>query len=119
MAAEGGGAHARCVREVSRDVGRAALTGSALSIFDVLSSAFGVLAPLYNGFFLGRLGVSAQPLVACVHYTIIFAVAYLTLADPAAAKEMKRLSNRAEPRQTLATTRAKVEGGRGIIRVEE
>ena len=86
VAAEGGGAHARCVREVSRDVGRAALTGSALSIFDVLSSAFGVLAPLYNGFFLGRLGVSAQPLVACVHYTIIFAVAYLTLADPAAAK---------------------------------
>mmetsp|Transcript_10900 Transcript_10900/g.32072 ORF Transcript_10900/g.32072 Transcript_10900/m.32072 type:complete len:82 (+) Transcript_10900:367-612(+) len=55
--------------------------GSALSVFDVLSSASGVLAPLYNGFFLGRFGVGAQPLIACAHYVGILAVAQYALAE--------------------------------------
>ena len=74
--------HTRCPRAATR-------AGAALSIFDVLSSAFGVLAPLYNGFFLGRLGVAVQPLVACVHYAVILAVARFALAEPAAAKQKR------------------------------
>ncbi|KAL1508153.1 hypothetical protein AB1Y20_007740 [Prymnesium parvum] len=63
--------------------------GLALSVFDVLSAASGIVAPLYSGFFLGRIGVAAQPVVAFAHYVIIFAVARYCLADVSSASKRK------------------------------
>ena len=36
-------------------------SGTALSVLDVCQSAVGVVAPLYGGFLVSRLGVQAQP----------------------------------------------------------
>ena len=39
-----------------------------MSVLDVFNSAIGILAPLYGGLVLGRLGVESQPAVSAVHY---------------------------------------------------
>lgn len=42
--------------------------GLVLSVLDVCNSAVSVVAPLYGGIVIGRLGVVSQPLVASAHY---------------------------------------------------
>lgn len=56
-------------------------SGSALSFSDTLFAAANILAPLYNGATLGKLGLSAQPLIACVHYLILLVLATVLLRD--------------------------------------
>ena len=50
---------------------------SALSVLDVFNSAIGILAPLYGGVVLGRLGIESQPAVSVAHY---LALLFLVLA---------------------------------------
>lgn len=57
--------------------------GSALSALDVLLAASNVLAPLYGGQLLGKLGVEAQPAIATAHYLALLALAQLTLCGGA------------------------------------
>lgn len=65
--------------------------GSATSVVDVLSSAVNVLAPLYNGLTLSRVGVSAQPAVAGVHYVALLMLVPFTLrASPPKDNPTKR-----------------------------
>jgi hypothetical protein len=45
--------------------------GLALSVLDVCNAAIGIVAPLYGGAVLGRVGVTQQPLFATAHYLIL------------------------------------------------
>lgn len=62
--------------------------GLVLGVFDVLSSACGVVAPLYGGLVTGRAGYAAQPLVAAAHFAVLCVMAMGLL--PAAKKKAKR-----------------------------
>lgn len=46
--------------------------GAALGVLNVLSSASGVLAPLYGGELVGYLGIMARPTVNAAHYAVFF-----------------------------------------------
>ena len=54
-----------------------------LGVFDVLSSACGVVAPLYGGIVTGRAGYGAQPLVAAGHFAVLTALATVLVPAPA------------------------------------
>ncbi|CAN0070555.1 unnamed protein product [Scytosiphon promiscuus] len=51
--------------------------GAALGVLNVLSSASGVLAPLYGGEIIGYLGVMARPRVNAAHYAAFFVLWYV------------------------------------------
>ncbi|CAN0463365.1 unnamed protein product, partial [Hapterophycus canaliculatus] len=48
--------------------------GAALGVLNVVSSASGVLAPLYGGRIIGSLGIMARPTVNAAHYAVFFAL---------------------------------------------
>ena len=56
--------------------------GLVLGVFDVLSSACGVVAPLYGGIVTGRAGYGAQPLVAAGHFAVLTALATVLVPAP-------------------------------------
>ena len=56
--------------------------GLVLGVFDVLSSACGVVAPLYGGIVTGRAGYGAQPLVAAGHFAVLTALATVLVPRP-------------------------------------
>ncbi len=56
--------------------------GLVLGVFDVLSSACGVVAPLYGGIVTGRAGYGAQPLVAAGHFAVLTALATVLVPSP-------------------------------------
>ena len=58
--------------------------GLVLGVFDVLSSACGVVAPLYGGIVTGRAGYGAQPLVAAGHFAVLTALATVLVPSPKA-----------------------------------
>jgi len=55
-------------------------SGTALSVLDVCQSAVGVVAPLYGGFLLSRLGVQAQPAIAAGHYALLLGLSAAVIA---------------------------------------
>ena len=63
--------------------------GAALSVLDVLNAAVGMLAPIYGGVLLHRLGVSFQPYLSLVHYLLLLALARATLARRSADQKAK------------------------------
>ena len=66
--------------------------GAALSVLDVLNSAVGVLAPMYGGLLLSRLGVGLQPHLSCVHYVLLLVLAKVTIAKKGHAPHATRSS---------------------------
>jgi len=68
--------------------------GLVLSVLDVCNSGINIVAPLYGGFLVGRLGVAAQPLIASAHYATLlvptWAVLTLMKRDAAAALQRQR-----------------------------
>ena len=56
--------------------------GLVLGVFDVLSSACGVVAPLYGGIVTDRAGYGAQPLVAAGHFAVLTALATVLVPAP-------------------------------------
>ena len=62
---------------------------SALSVLDLLNSAVGVLAPIYGGVVLGRLGVGMQPVISVTHYLILLGLAQMTLTGLAKSEKAK------------------------------
>jgi len=55
--------------------------GVALSVLDVCNSAINVIAPLYGGLVIGKLGVAAQPLVASAHYLVLLAPTWFVVRN--------------------------------------
>ena len=76
--------------------------GSALSFLDVVNSAIGVVAPLYGGLLLDKLGVRMQPLVSLGHYVLLFMLG-------AALLERKGVSGAPSSSVAKATKKVKAE----------
>ena len=76
--------------------------GSALSFLDVVNSAIGVIAPLYGGLLLDKLGVRMQPLVSLGHYVLLFMLG-------AALLERKGVSGAPSSSVAKATKKVKAE----------
>ena len=66
--------------------------GAALSVLDVLSSAIGIVAPIYFGQIFNYLGVHSQPLLSAVHYVLLLVLAQATVARDADEAPDKRKS---------------------------
>jgi MFS family permease len=60
-------------------------SGAALGVLDVLNSAVGIVAPMYGGLLLQRVGVEAQPAFSALHYVLLLALAFATIARRRAA----------------------------------
>jgi len=54
--------------------------GAALAVQDVLNAAIGLVAPIYGGVLLERLGVGLQPHLSCAHYLVLLVLALATIA---------------------------------------
>ena len=52
-----------------------------------LNSAVGVLAPMYGGLLLSRLGVNYQPHLSCAHYVLLLVLAKATIARKTSTPE--------------------------------
>jgi MFS family permease len=68
--------------------------GVALSVLDVCSSAINVVAPLYGGLVIGRLGVAHQPLVAAAHYLLLLPPTWAVVRSIAPPASADRLSSK-------------------------
>ena len=64
--------------------------GLALSVLDVCNAAINVIAPLYGGLVLNRVGLARQPVIAFIHYLILLPLTFLTVGgmgcDPSEMK---------------------------------
>lgn len=82
-----------CIASVFSKAVPAEDIGVVLSVLDVCSSAINVVAPLYGGLIIGRLGVAAQPLVASAHYLLLLPptwVAVRAVVPPAPADRLSK-----------------------------
>jgi MFS family permease len=68
--------------------------GVALSVLDVCNSAINVIAPLYGGLVIGRLGIAAQPLVASAHYLLLLPPTWLVVRAVVPPAPADRLSKK-------------------------
>jgi len=68
-----------------------------LSVLDVGNSAINVVAPLYGGSVVGRLGVASQPLLAAAHYALLLAPTALVVRR--AESEAARRGGGAKPKE--------------------
>ena len=68
-----------------------------LSVLDIGNSAINVVAPLYGGSVVGRLGVASQPLLAAAHYALLLAPTALVVRR--AESEAARRGGGAKPKE--------------------
>ena len=68
-----------------------------LSVLDIGNSAINVVAPLYGGSVVGRLGIASQPLLAAAHYALLLAPTALVVRR--AESEAARRGGGAKPKE--------------------